>query len=83
MRLVQLTAPGRVEVNFMWLPTWLGINKEVKEALERELAPLVGQEATDELLDGVNDKLLTLLEQRFPQIQGLRDYLDGLKFVQL
>jgi hypothetical protein len=83
MRLVQLTAPGRVEVNFMWLPTWLGINKEVKEALERELAPLVGREATDELLDGVNDKLLILIEKRFPQIQGLRDYLDGLKFVQL
>ena len=83
MRLVQLTAPGRVEVNFMWLPTWLGINKEVKEALERELAPLVGKEATDELLDTVNDKLLTLIEQRFPLIQGLRDYLDGLKFVRL
>lgn len=82
MRLVQLTAPGRVEVNFMWLPTWLGINKEVKEALERELAPLVGQEATDELLDAVNDKLLALIEQRHP-IRGLRDYLDGLKFVQL
>jgi hypothetical protein len=83
MRLVQLTAPGRVEVNFMWLPTWLGMNKEVKELIEKELATMVGKEATDELLDETHEKLLTLLEQRYDKIHGLRDYLDGIKFVQL
>lgn len=84
MRLVQLTAPGRVEVNFMWMPTWLGMNKEVKDVIEKELAPLlIGKEATEELLDAVNDQLLALLERRYSTIRGLRDYLDGIKFIQI
>jgi hypothetical protein len=83
MRLVQLTAPGRVEVNFMWLPTWLGINREAKEAIEKELSSVVGKPATEEVLDEFNERLLDLLATRYPSIQGLRDYLDGLKFVQI
>jgi hypothetical protein len=82
MRLVTMTAPGRLELNFMWLPTWLGINREAVAAVEKEIAPkVVGRAATEEELDAINDEVLDILTTRYPQIEGLRDFLDGLKFV--
>lgn len=84
MRLVHLTSPGRLELNFMWLPTWIGINKEAKEAIEAELSSKVaGMPATEENLDTINDQVLEVLSQKYDQIEGLRDYLDGLKFVKI
>jgi hypothetical protein len=84
MRLVQLTAPGRVEINFLWLPTWLGINKAAKESIEAELKDsVVGRTATEDTLDLVNDEVIDLLAKRYPTIEGLRDYLDGLKFIRI
>jgi hypothetical protein len=82
MRVVQLTAPGRLELNTMWLPTWLGINQTAVKDIEREFAPkVVGRAATEEELDKLNDEVLDILTAKYPQIEGLRDYLDGLKFV--
>lgn len=84
MRLVHLTSPGRLELNFLWLPTWLGINKEVKDLIERELKPrVIGMSATEESLDAINEQVLDLLVSHYPSINGLRDYLDGLKFVKI
>jgi len=82
MRLVVATEPGVVELNFMWLPTWLGLNPNVKKELEAELRPmLVGQALTDELLQQAHDHTLAYLVKRHPEMEGLRDYLDALKFV--
>ena len=83
MRLIHLTKPGHLEVNFMWLPTWLGINRAVKDVLEQDLnSKVVGIPATEENLDAINEMVLESLLQKYP-ITGLRDYLEGLKFVQL
>jgi hypothetical protein len=83
MRLVQLTTPGRLELNFLWMPTWLGINREAKELIEGELrSKLLGLPATEETLDEINEMVLEVLTTRYP-IEGLRDYLDGLKFVRV
>ena len=82
MRLVVATEPGVVEVNFMWLPTWLGLNTQLKKDLEAELGPLLqGRELTEEVLEEAHDQVLDFLVQRHTQFGGLRDYLDALKFV--
>lgn len=83
MRLVHLTAPGRLELNFMWLPTWLGINKEAKDYIEGELrSKVVGVTATEGALDEINEMVMDVILKKYP-LEGLRDYLDGLKFVKI
>jgi len=82
MRAVVLTDPGVLELNWMWLPTWIGMNYRLKERLDRLLAEEIeGKRATPEVLDGLNDQVLGILVQECP-LPGLSDYLDGLKFVQ-
>ena len=82
MRTVVLTEPGLLELNWSWLPTWIGMNSTLKKEIEVECAKgVVGKEATDATLEAINDQVIAFLESRFPNIEGLRDYLDGLKFV--
>lgn len=81
MRLVDRIAPGHLGVNYMWLPTWIGMNQGLIREIEAHLSPLVvGKALTEETLDEVNQAALSYLVSRFPQA-GLYDYLDGLKFV--
>jgi hypothetical protein len=82
MRAVVRTAKGILELNYMWLPTWIGMNSMIKAKLERELkAKVEGMEMSDENLDAINEMVLDHLEELNPTVDGLRDYLDGLKFV--
>lgn len=68
----------------MWLPTWIGLSKQTLETVERNLQPKVaGIPATEERLDEINELVIETLSEMHPQIQGLRDYLDGMKFVQI
>jgi len=80
MRLIHVVDKA-VELNFMWLPTWLGQNAKFKQQLERDLAPQIqGMEMTEPNLDKIHDMVLDYIVEKFP-IPGLFDYLDGLKFV--
>lgn len=82
MRLVVEVAPGEIELNYMMLPTFIGMNKNLKEELEAKLRPLIeGQEWTSSSLDNAHDLVLDFLEKKFAAIRGLRDYLEGLKYV--
>lgn len=84
MRAVVVTDPGVLELNYMWLPTWVGSNAMLKKHLEEQLQEkVVGLPLTEETLDEVNDMVIGAIEEKYPEIKGLRDYLDGLKFVQL
>ena len=83
MRLVTVTG-NVVELNYMWLPTWIGQNAQLKRDLEKYMRPLVeGRELTDVTLQDVDELILGYLEEKYPYVEGLRDYLDGLKFVRL
>ena len=83
MRFVDRTAPGKLELNFMWLPTWIGMNEALIRDLEKELSEtIVGRDLTEELLDEAHQKILQLLVDKFPQVVGMFEYLEGIKFVE-
>ena len=82
MRIVHRTEPGVVELNWMWLPSWIGMNQQLTREINEELGKhVIGRHLTDEVLDDISDLIVGYLERRFPHLEGLRDYLDGLKFV--
>jgi hypothetical protein len=81
MRTVIATDPGKVEVNWMWLPAFCA-DSRTKKFIEEQLAPrLVGKVLTEEVLDWAHEQVLDILCDRH-KIEGLRDYLDSLKFVE-
>jgi hypothetical protein len=77
MLLVNRVSEGTFELNYMWLPTWLGMNTKLKKEMETELAPVLQGKTPEE----ASDIVLDFLCSKFP-LEGLRDYLDGLKFIQ-
>lgn len=83
MRAVSSPEPGVVEVNWMWLPTFIGLNKELMARAEAEIGPkLLGRDLTDEVLDEAHELVVDFLVESCPGIEGLREFLDGLKYVQ-
>ena len=82
MRLVVSPEPGVVELNYTWLPVWIGINTPLKNELEQAIADkLVGRKLTEETLDEAHELVVDFFAQRFPALKGLRDFLDSIKFV--
>ena len=82
MRLIHFTGEGRLELNYMWLPTWIGLNGALLKEIETEIGPKVkGLAATEDNLDAVNLMVLKTIISKFPTLDGLHDYLDGLKFI--
>lgn len=82
MRLVDRTGPGTLGLNYMWLPTWIGLNAQLVKEIEDAIAPeIVGSLLTEKTLDKADAAVLRFLTKKFPQIPGLFDYIDGLKYV--
>lgn len=76
------TDGNTVELNFMWLPTWIGQNAQLKQEIERDLRNMiVGQELTEETLDSIHHLVIKYLCDKFPLIIGLKQYLEGLRYV--
>jgi len=73
-----------VELNYMWLPTWLGQNAAFKQRMEADVKGRVeGLELTESNLDRIDRLVLNYIVDQFPHVRGLFDYLDGLKFIEL
>lgn len=84
MRTVQATDEGVVEVSYMWLPTFIGINKKLQEELELALKDRAeGRDLTEEFLDELDDMVISFIEKKFPICTGIREFLDGLKYINL
>lgn len=84
VRVVVHTRPGVVELAYTWLPTWIGINTSLKKEIETALSKkIVGRVISEKTLDDIHDEVIDFLAQRFPNVDGLRDYLDSLKFISL
>ncbi len=77
------SGPGKVELNFMWLPAFIAYDTVLKKRIEDELSPkLMGKELTDDTLQWAHDAVLDIVCSVHHAIPGLRDYLDAIKFVQ-
>lgn len=73
MLLVYEVEPGTYELAYMWLPTWIGMNIEIKKEIETYIHNrFVGKEATAR---DMHDAVVDYLCDKFPDINGLRAYL--------
>lgn len=83
MKIVQRTGPGEVGLNYMWLPTWIGMNGALIKDIEQHISSvLLNQPLTDEVLDHAGDAVVQYLSVKFPNLKGIFEYLDGLKYVE-
>lgn len=83
MRAVVTVAPGELELNYMWLPTFIGMNTALKQEIEKQLeSKLLGLPMDDHTLDWAHDQVIDIIEKRFPEVKGLRDFIDSLKFIE-
>lgn len=83
MKIIVRTGPGAVGLNYMWLPTFVGMNTALVREIEAHVAPfLVGKELTDEVLDFAGEAALDYLVKKFPSVSGIFEYLEGLKYVE-
>lgn len=78
MLFVNRVREGVYELNYMWLPTCIGMNVQLKKKMEEALATEMQGKSPEEASDAVIEWLCEEMN-----IVGLRDYLDGLKFLQL
>jgi hypothetical protein len=84
MHAVVHTARGVIELNWMWLPTWIGMNANIKKDVEKKLGDLiVGMEITHANLDTMHEMVVDEIVALNPSVEGLREYLDGLKYVRI
>jgi hypothetical protein len=82
MRVVVATGKGVVELAYTWLPTFIGMNTPLKTEMEKALQKKVlGRPLDERVLDEIHDLVVDWLCEKFPHIEGFRDYLDALKFV--
>lgn len=63
----------------MWLPTWLGMNADLKKKVEAHIQQLfVGKEAT---LEEMHTAVVDFFCAQFPELTGLRGYLEAITLV--
>lgn len=79
MRLVVATDPGTVEINYTWLPTWIGLNQQLINRMAERIRPMaVDRPLDDPTLALLEVTLIQLLEDEFPYIEGLGDTLRSI-----
>lgn len=83
MRAVVHVGNGVVELNYMWLPTAIGMNSLLKQEIEKALADrLQGLPLDDHGLDQAHAVVVEFLEKKFPEIEGLPRFLDAMKYLE-
>jgi hypothetical protein len=83
MRAVVHVSHGVLELNYMWLPTAIGMNSLLKKEIEEALAgKLQGLPLDGPGLDKAHDIVVDFLVKKFPEVNGLERFLDGLKYLE-
>lgn len=81
MLTVVKTGEGVIELNYMWLPTWLGMNTGVSKPLEDALRmKWVGAQLTNEVLYTIHLEVIAYLVGHY-RIPGLEQYLRAIEMV--
>ena len=71
------------ELRWMWLPMFLSQNTTLMARLQKELTTrYVREQATPRMLDEMDAFVTTWLQAQFPDLRGLKQYLDALRFVE-
>ena len=79
MRFVVRTQPGHIELNYMWLPTFIGMNEHLIREIEGRLGPhLKDQTLDDDLLNRAHNLVVDYVSRKFQHVAGLREYLDDI-----
>ena len=80
MRLtVWIPEEGTLELNYMWLPTFIGMNTVLKKEIEEHIAPyVVDKEFSDKLQLALDSTIVDFILSKYP-IEGLREYLQALR----
>lgn len=82
MRFVIQTEPNVVELNWMWLPTFIGMHSGFKAEMEDHfLKKFKGRNVTPAILDEIHQEIISFLLEKYPR-KGLEKYLDAVKFVE-
>ena len=67
------------EFNWTWMPSWIGMNRHLQERMQEALgSTLVGK-----TLEEAHELILDWIQQTFPGVLGLRDFLSGIAGVSL
>jgi hypothetical protein len=80
---VVLVEQGVLELNWTWLPTFIGMDAAARKDMRDATKQFEGKEISEQVLDEAHSVVCDFLVARYPAISGLRQYLDGLKFVGL
>lgn len=84
MLLVQVAKdhPDRIEIAWMWLPTFVGQNSYLLMQIDKELAEAFPPpvEVTQEVLNQMHRLVVDYVCKAIP-IQGLREYLEAIENV--
>lgn len=84
MRTVIDLGHGVIELNYMWLPTFIGMNTILKQEIEKDLSKKMEGIPLDERgLDRAHKIVIEYLVARHPEVSGLSRYLEAIKFVEL
>jgi hypothetical protein len=84
LRLVVATDPETVEINYTWLPTWLGLNEQLLRKLADRIRPVVvGRPLDDATLALAECTLIMLLMDEFSYIEGLEEVLRSVHNVKI
>jgi hypothetical protein len=80
MYFVHEVEPGKMELAYMWLPTWLGMNSELKRQVEAHIRDkFVGKEAT---IEDLHKAVIDFYCDKFPSL-NLRGYLEAVEGVEI
>lgn len=83
MHAVTSPEPGVLEVNYMWLPAWIGINTP----LLTEMGEVVRQATVGKTLHAAvvagHDAVVNFVVNKHPEIKGLRQYLNAMILVNI
>ena len=75
--------PGIMEVNYMWLPTWIGMNTNLLKTLSEAAGKAAVGLPLPEALQAGHVAVLDCLDEKYPELHGLRDYLESLRLVDI
>lgn len=82
MRFIVPLEPGKLVLNYTFLPTFIGMNSALRTKMEKVLAEkIVGLPWTESTFDLANDVVIEYVQSEFGGLPGLKDYLEAIKFV--